>query len=119
MKSITTSLMFIGDQSKKAEEAIRFYTSLFPNSKIADIQRYQAGEHEPEGSTRMARFSINGTELMAQHYAAFGCRKLASSRRCLRCWASVTPGLHRHRAGQPAPVSYEFNGQVSEEEKDE
>ncbi|WP_220348605.1 VOC family protein [Alkalilimnicola ehrlichii] len=44
MKSITTSLMFVGDQAGKAEEAIRFYTSLFPNSKITDIQRYEAGE---------------------------------------------------------------------------
>ncbi|GFZ82757.1 VOC family protein [Pseudohongiella nitratireducens] len=65
MKSITTSLMFVGEQAGKAEEAIRFYISLFPGSQITDIQRYGAGEHEPEGSTKMARFTINGTELMA------------------------------------------------------
>ncbi len=65
MKSITTSLMFVGEQAGKAEEAIRFYTSLFPGSQITDIQRYGAGEHEPEGSTKMARFTINGTEFMA------------------------------------------------------
>lgn len=65
MKSITTSLMFVGDQAGKAEEAIRFYTSLFQSSKIIDIQRYEAGENEQEGSTKMARFSINGTEFMA------------------------------------------------------
>ncbi|SEA30865.1 VOC family protein [Microbulbifer marinus] len=65
MKSITTSLMFVGKQAGKAEEAIRFYTSIFPNSKITDIQRYKAGEHEPEGSTKMARFSINGAEFLA------------------------------------------------------
>ncbi|WP_249322272.1 VOC family protein [Halomonas sp. PGE1] len=65
MKSITTSLMFVGEQAGKAEEAIRFYTSLFPDSQITDIQRYGAGEYEPEGSTKMARFTINGTELMA------------------------------------------------------
>lgn len=65
MKSIKTSLMFVGDQAGKAEEAIGIYTSLFPNSKIIDIGRYEAGEHEPEGSVKVARFSINGTEFMA------------------------------------------------------
>ncbi|BCB07071.1 hypothetical protein HHSLTHF2_09610 [Vreelandella venusta] len=48
MKSITTSLMFVGEQAGKAEEAISFYTSLFPSSEIIDLQRYEAGEHEPE-----------------------------------------------------------------------
>ena len=65
MKSITTSLMFVGEQAGKAEEAIKLYTSVFPNSRIIDIQRYQAGEHEPEGSIKVARFTIHGTELMA------------------------------------------------------
>ncbi|EDM49800.1 VOC family protein [Marinobacter algicola] len=65
MKSIATSLMFVGEQAGKAEEAIRFYTSLFAGSEIVDIQRYQAGEHEPEGSVKMAKFIINGREFMA------------------------------------------------------
>ncbi|MFD1215023.1 MULTISPECIES: VOC family protein [Microbulbifer] len=65
MKSIKTSLMFVGEQAGKAEEAIRFYTSLFPGSEIIDIQRYEADEHEPEGSAKMARFTINGAEFMA------------------------------------------------------
>tara|TARA_B100002019_G_C20759803_1_gene352435 strand:- start:81 stop:488 length:408 start_codon:yes stop_codon:yes gene_type:complete len=66
MKSITTSLLFVGEQAGKAEEAIRFYTSLFPGSQIIDMQRYGAGEHEPQGSTKIARFTINGTEFIAQ-----------------------------------------------------
>lgn len=65
MKSIKTSLMFVGEQAGKAEEAIKLYTSLFPGSEIIDLQRYEAGEHEPEGSIKMARFTINGTEFMA------------------------------------------------------
>lgn len=65
MKSITTALMFVGEQAGNAEEAIKFYTSLFPGSEIIDIQRYKAGEYEPEGSTKIARFTINGTEFMA------------------------------------------------------
>lgn len=65
MKSIKTSLMFVGEQAGKAEEAIKFYTSLFPDSEIIDLQRYEAGEHEPEGSAKMARFTISGNEFMA------------------------------------------------------
>jgi len=65
MKSITTSLMFVGDQAGKAEEAIKLYTAIFPNSKSLDIQRYETGEHEPVGSVKLARFTINGTEFMA------------------------------------------------------
>lgn len=65
MKSIKTSLMFVGEQAGKAEEAIKFYTSLFPGSEIIDIQRYEAGEHEPEGYAKMVKFTINDNEFMA------------------------------------------------------
>ncbi len=65
MKSIKTSLMFVGEQAGKAEEAMTFYTSLFPDSEIIELQRYEAGQHEPEGSIKMARFTINGSEFMA------------------------------------------------------
>lgn len=34
---ITTFLTFVGDQCGKAEEAINFYTSIFPNSEIKSI----------------------------------------------------------------------------------
>lgn len=66
MKSITTTLMFVREQAGKAEEAIKLYTSVFPNSKIIDIQHYGADEPEPEGSVKLARFTINGVELMAR-----------------------------------------------------
>ena len=39
-QKITPTLMFVGDQCGKAEEAIRFYTSVFNDSKIGDILRY-------------------------------------------------------------------------------
>jgi predicted 3-demethylubiquinone-9 3-methyltransferase (glyoxalase superfamily) len=57
--------MFVGEQAGKAEEAVKFYTSLFPHSEIISIQRYEAGEDEPAGSAKMARFTINRTEFMA------------------------------------------------------
>ncbi len=69
MKSIKTFLMFVGDQAGKAEEAITFYTSLFDNSRILHIERYGAGESEPAGSVRVARFTLNGVEFMAMDSA--------------------------------------------------
>lgn len=65
MKSITTSLMFVGAQAGKAEEAIKLYTSVFANSKIIDIQHHEASEHEPAGTVKVAWFTINETTFMA------------------------------------------------------
>ncbi len=65
MKSIATFLMFVGDQAGKAEEAITIYTSLFDNSEIMSIERYGTNENEPEGSVKLARFTLNGVEHMA------------------------------------------------------
>jgi predicted 3-demethylubiquinone-9 3-methyltransferase (glyoxalase superfamily) len=56
--TITTFLMFEG----KAEEAMGFYVSLFPNSAVTDIARYGPGEAGAEGSVKHARFSLNGRE---------------------------------------------------------
>jgi predicted 3-demethylubiquinone-9 3-methyltransferase (glyoxalase superfamily) len=69
MKSVTTFLMFAGEQHGKAEEAMRFYTSLFDRSQIMSVVCYGAGEAEPEGTVRMAVFSINGREFMAMDSA--------------------------------------------------
>lgn len=66
MKSITTTLMFVREQAGKAEDAIKLYTSVFPGSKIIDIQHYGADEPEPEGSVKLARFTINDVEFMAR-----------------------------------------------------
>ncbi len=41
---ISTFLTFVGDQCGKADEAIRLYTSIFPNSEIKSITRYSEGE---------------------------------------------------------------------------
>jgi predicted 3-demethylubiquinone-9 3-methyltransferase (glyoxalase superfamily) len=57
--------MFSGEQHGKAEEAIRFYTSLFKNSAITFLDRYGEGEHGPEGTVKFANFSLDGQEYMA------------------------------------------------------
>ena len=62
---ITTFLTFVGNQCGKAKEAIRFYTSIFPNSEIKSIVNYKKGE---DGGTpeliKYGVFALNGTEYM-------------------------------------------------------
>ena len=61
--SITTFLTFVGDQCGKAEEAMNFYTSIFPNSGIKSITKYSEGE---AGGTpalvKIGKFTLNGIE---------------------------------------------------------
>ncbi|MDT0620726.1 VOC family protein [Croceitalea vernalis] len=61
----TTFLTFVGDQCGKAEEAINFYTAIFPNSEIKSITKYADGE--PGGTPELIKygvFSLNGSEYM-------------------------------------------------------
>ncbi len=53
---ITTFLMFDGN----AEEAVKFYISLFANSGIDKIDRFASGEPGAEGSVKRATFHLNG-----------------------------------------------------------
>jgi predicted 3-demethylubiquinone-9 3-methyltransferase (glyoxalase superfamily) len=65
-QKITPFLLFVGEQAGKAEEAIRFYAQVFPNSKVGDIQRYEKGEEpEQEGTLKQAAFTLAGQEFAA------------------------------------------------------
>lgn len=57
---VTPFLMFEG----RAEEAMTLYCETIPESSILDVTRYGAGEDGPEGSVKLARASIGGTEVM-------------------------------------------------------
>ncbi len=61
----TTFLTFVGEQCGKAEEALNFYTTIFPNSEIKNITKYSEGE---EGGTpdliKYGVFALNGTDYM-------------------------------------------------------
>lgn len=57
---VTPFLMFTG----QAEEAMRFYVALIEGSKIEQVTRYGANETGPEGSVRMATFSLAGQAVM-------------------------------------------------------
>ena len=61
----TTFLTLVGDQCGKAEEAINFYTSIFPNSEIKSIKKYL--ENEGGGTPELIKygeFTLNGKEYM-------------------------------------------------------
>ena len=60
LPKITTFLMFEG----RAEEAMRFYTSLFANSEIGSIARYGPGEAGTEGTVQHASFVLAGQQFM-------------------------------------------------------
>ena len=44
----------------QAEEAARFYVSVFPNSRIGAITRYGPGAQLPEGSVLTIDFELDG-----------------------------------------------------------
>jgi predicted 3-demethylubiquinone-9 3-methyltransferase (glyoxalase superfamily) len=65
MQRITPCLWF----DTQAEEAAKFYTSIFKNSRIGRISRYGKEGHEihgrPEGSVLTVEFEINGHSFTA------------------------------------------------------
>lgn len=58
-RSLSTFLMFEG----VAEEAMKFYVSLFKGSEIQRIDRYGPGEPGKEGSVKKADFTLVGQRL--------------------------------------------------------
>lgn len=65
MPKITPSLWF----DKNAEEAVDFYVSIFPNSKIGNITYYSKEgfeiHHMPEGSVLTVEFELDGKSFLA------------------------------------------------------
>jgi len=57
--------MFVGEQHGRAGAAMALYLSVFENSSMTHIERYGAGEAEPEGTIKHARFSLSGQSFMA------------------------------------------------------
>jgi len=61
MQKITPFLWFDG----RAEEAVNFYTAIFPNSKIVRMMRYGEAGPGPKGSVMSATFELQGQEFIA------------------------------------------------------
>lgn len=60
MPKINTFFMFSG----RAEEALTFYTTLFPDARVLHLVRYGPNEAGAEGSVMLARFTLCGQEFM-------------------------------------------------------
>ena len=61
MQKITPCLWF----DTEGEEAARFYTSVFPNSRIVDIARYGSAGPRPEGTVMTVSFELDGQKFIA------------------------------------------------------
>lgn len=49
----------------QAEDAARFYTSIFPNSRILEVTRYGDAGPGPKGSLMTVRFELDGQQFIA------------------------------------------------------
>lgn len=61
MSKIIPSLWF----DTEAEEAARFYVSIFPNSRLGAITRFGPGAPGPEGSVMSVEFELDGQRFIA------------------------------------------------------
>jgi len=61
MQKITPCLWF----DTEGEDAARFYTSVFPNSKITEVTRYGSAGPRPEGTVMTVGFELDGQEFLA------------------------------------------------------
>ena len=66
-QSISPALLFTQDKYGKTEEAVKFYTSLFPNSSITTMQKRGSEHPEPEkeGTVEYASFKLHGQDFNA------------------------------------------------------
>jgi predicted 3-demethylubiquinone-9 3-methyltransferase (glyoxalase superfamily) len=69
-QKIIPTLLYVGAQAGKAEEAMRLYASVFPSSSVGPIDRYGRGE-EPDkaGTVKHASFTLEGQEFAAMDSA--------------------------------------------------
>ena len=91
-----------------AEEAARFYVSLFPNSRIVEVSRYGEAGPKPAGTVMTVVFEIDGRSFIALNGGpefSFS-EALSMSVDCEdqaevdRLWAALSEG------GQPGPCGW-------------
>lgn len=82
----------------QAEEAAGFYTALFPNSHIASVLRYGAGDPAPEGAVMLVSLELDGHTLSllngGPHYRHSPAASLVVSCKDQaevdRCWSALS-----------------------------
>jgi len=69
-QKVVPTLMFVGPQAGRAEEAMRLYASIFKNAKVEDIMRYGHDEEpDREGTVKHAGFRLEGQDFAAMDSA--------------------------------------------------
>ena len=69
-QKITPTLMFVGDQCGKAEEAVGFYTNIFKDSKMNDILRYsEDAAPNKSGTIQHVEFTLENQTFAAMDSA--------------------------------------------------
>jgi len=67
---VIPSIMFVGDQCGKAEEAMNFYLSVFKNARQGEIARYPKGmEPDKEGTIMFSDFMLDNQWFVAMDSA--------------------------------------------------
>ncbi len=61
MEKLTPCLWF----DTEGEEAARFYTTVFPNSRITEITHYGSADPRPEGTVMTVSFELDGRSFIA------------------------------------------------------
>lgn len=58
-RQVRPFLTFVGDVYSRAEEAVRFWTAVFPGARIATLEHYGPGEEpDREGNLKFAAFTL-------------------------------------------------------------
>jgi predicted 3-demethylubiquinone-9 3-methyltransferase (glyoxalase superfamily) len=69
-QKITPTLMFVGKQCGRAEDAINFYATVFHDANVGDILRYSKDEEpDKEGTIKHAAFTLECQEFAAMDSA--------------------------------------------------
>ena len=61
-QKVSPCLLFVGDVYGRGEEAVTFYTSVFPGSSIDGFLRYGPNEPGREGTVKHSQFSLAGAK---------------------------------------------------------
>ena len=64
-QKITPTLMFTEDRAGFAKEAIEYYTTVFPNSKVEMMMPYTKEDEDKEGFIKHSRFTLDGLDFIA------------------------------------------------------
>lgn len=68
-QAIAPSLLFVGPQCGRAEEALEHYTAVFPGSRVEGILRHDGSGPETAGTVKHAQFYLGGETFMAMDSA--------------------------------------------------